>query len=105
LDEAHRLEEEVVKFTGISISKRRWKRYIPDFEIVNYGYNDMEKWIEFLIELQTKMLAEDISEELAVEAKRDTEKLTQAITIHPLFLNEPKIIIQQKKMKLPLLSQ
>ncbi|MGB8935146.1 MAG: hypothetical protein WCC17_08580 [Candidatus Nitrosopolaris sp.] len=55
LDEAHRLEEEVVKFTGISISKRRWKRYIPDFEIVNYGYNDIEKWIEFLIKLQTKM--------------------------------------------------
>jgi ATP-dependent DNA helicase DinG len=51
LDEAHRLEEEVVKFTGISISKRRWKRYIPDFEIVNYDYNDIEKWIEFLIEL------------------------------------------------------
>ncbi len=40
LDEAHRLEEEIVKFAGISISKRRWKRYIPDFEMVDYGYDD-----------------------------------------------------------------
>jgi Rad3-related DNA helicase len=32
LDEAHRLEEEIVKFAGISISKRRWKRHIPDFK-------------------------------------------------------------------------
>ena len=80
LDEAHRLEEEIVKFTEISISKRRWKRYIPDFEMVNYS-NDIEKWIEFLIDLETKMLdlTEDISEELAVEAKTDTEKLRQAI--------------------------
>ena len=55
LDEVHQLEEEIVKFTEISISKRRWKRYIPDFEMVNYG-NDIEKWIEFLIDLETKML-------------------------------------------------
>jgi hypothetical protein len=34
LDEVHRLEEEIVKFT-ISISKRRWKRYIPDLKIVD----------------------------------------------------------------------
>jgi hypothetical protein len=61
LDEVHRLEEEIVRFTEISISKRRWKRYIPDFEMVNYG-NDIEKWIEFLIDLETKML--DLTEDI-----------------------------------------
>jgi ATP-dependent DNA helicase DinG len=40
---AHRLEEEVVRFAGISISKRRLRRYIPDLKIVDYGYDDIEK--------------------------------------------------------------
>jgi ATP-dependent DNA helicase DinG len=87
LDETHRLEEEIVKFTGISISKRRWKRYIPNFEIIDYGYNDIEKWIEFLIDLETKMidLIKDleikmhISEELAAQVKTDIEKLSRVI--------------------------
>jgi hypothetical protein len=48
LDEAHLLETEIVKFTGISISKRKWKRYLPDFKMVDHGYNDIEKWIDFL---------------------------------------------------------
>ncbi|MFZ0513458.1 MAG: hypothetical protein WAM14_17765, partial [Candidatus Nitrosopolaris sp.] len=56
LDEAHRLEEEIVKFTKISISKRRWKRYIPNLKMVDYGYDDIEKWIDFLIDLETRML-------------------------------------------------
>lgn len=55
LDEGHLLEHEIVKFTCISISKRRWKRYIPDFEIIDHGYNDIGKWIESLIDLQAKM--------------------------------------------------
>jgi ATP-dependent DNA helicase DinG len=81
LDEAHRLEEEVVKFTGISISKRRWKRYISDLKIFDYGFDDIEKWIDFLTDLKEKMLhlTEDMSEELAVEAIRDIEKLKGAI--------------------------
>jgi ATP-dependent DNA helicase DinG len=81
LDEAHRLEEEIVKFTGISISKRRWKRYIPNFEIVDYGYNEVEKWIDFLTDLETRIfnLTQDVSEEFVVEAKTDKEKLIQAI--------------------------
>jgi ATP-dependent DNA helicase DinG len=54
LDEAHLLETEIVGFTGISLSKR-WKRYLPNFKIVDYGY-EIEKWINFLIELQTQML-------------------------------------------------
>jgi len=56
LDEAHRLEEEIVKFTGISISKKRWKRYIPNLKMEDYGYDDIEKWVHFLINLETRML-------------------------------------------------
>jgi ATP-dependent DNA helicase DinG len=73
LDEVHRLEEEIVKFTEISISKRRWKRYIPDFKILNYGFNDIESWISFLIELEERMfvLTENMSEELAADAGKN----------------------------------
>lgn len=56
LDEGHLLETEIVKFRGLTISKRRWKRYIHNLEIVDYGYDDIERWIEFLIDLETAML-------------------------------------------------
>ncbi|MGA8083365.1 MAG: helicase C-terminal domain-containing protein [Candidatus Nitrosopolaris sp.] len=80
LDEAHLLETEIVGFTGISISKRRWKRYIPNFKIVDYGYDDIEKWIDFLIDLKTRMLdLTNIREELVPDAITDVEKLTRAI--------------------------
>jgi ATP-dependent DNA helicase DinG len=55
LDEGHQLEQEI-KFAGFSLPKKRWKRYIGNLDIVDYGYDDIEKWIEFLIELETKML-------------------------------------------------
>ncbi len=70
LDEAHLLETETVRFREISISKRRWKRYVRHFKIVDYGYHDIEKWIEFLIELETRMLVltgnESMVEELSI---------------------------------------
>ena len=56
LDEAHFVETEIVKFRGLSISKKRWKRYLEDFEIIDYGY-DIDGWIEFLIEIERKMLS------------------------------------------------
>ena len=56
LDEGHILETELVKFRGLSISKKRWKRYIGNFDIVDYGYDSIERWIDFLIDLETKML-------------------------------------------------
>jgi ATP-dependent DNA helicase DinG len=96
LDEAHLLETEIVGFTGISISKR-WKRYLPNFKIVDYGY-EIEKWINFLIELQTQMLdlTGNVSEELAVEPITDTQKLTRAIND---ILSNPKnwIVSEIKK--------
>ena len=106
LDEVHRLEEEIVRFTEISISKRRWKRYIPDFKIVNYGFNDIESWISFLIELEDRMFvltedmseelaAEKMSEELATEAVTDREKLTQVI--NNILLNPEGWIVSEIK--------
>jgi Rad3-related DNA helicase len=38
----------------MSISKRRWKRYFPNLKMFDYGYDDVEKWIEFLIDLKTR---------------------------------------------------
>jgi len=56
LDEAHLLETEIVRFRGLSISKRRWKRYIPNLKMIDYGYNDVENWMDFLVDLETRML-------------------------------------------------
>ena len=73
LDEGHLLETEIVKFRGLTISKKRWKRYIHDFKITDYGYDDIENWIDFLIELETKILTltgnTNFVESLATERK------------------------------------
>jgi len=73
LDEGHLIETEIVKFRGLTISKRRWKRYIHDFEIIDYGYDDIGNWINFLVDLESKMLAltgnSSFAESLAVERK------------------------------------
>ena len=80
LDEAHLLETETVRFREISISKRRWKRYVRHFKIVDYGYHDIEKWIDFLIELETRMLVltgnESMVEELSI-TRRDIYNWTR----------------------------
>ena len=55
LDEAHLLESEIVKFRGLSISKKRWRRYIHDFKMIDYGY-DLTGWLDFLIDLEKSML-------------------------------------------------
>jgi ATP-dependent DNA helicase DinG len=57
LDEGHLLETEILKFCEFSVSKRYWKRYISNFHMIDYGYDDIEKWIGFLIEVEAKMLA------------------------------------------------
>ena len=73
LDEGHLIETEIVKFRGLTISKKRWKRYTHDFEIIDYGYDDVENWIDFLIELETKILTlignSNFAESLATERK------------------------------------
>ena len=73
LDEGHLIEIEIVKFRGLTISRRRWKRYIHDFKIIDYGYDEIGNWINFLVELETKMLAltgnSSFAESLAIERK------------------------------------
>jgi ATP-dependent DNA helicase DinG len=73
LDEGHLIETEIIKFRGLSIHKKRWKRYIQNFKMVDYGYNDIRKWIEFLIDIETNMLKllgeESLTETLALERK------------------------------------
>ncbi|HEY7109719.1 MAG TPA: ATP-dependent DNA helicase [Nitrososphaeraceae archaeon] len=73
LDEGHLLETEIVKFRGLTISKRRWKRYIHDFKITDYGYDDIRNWIDFLIEIETELLSltgnSDIAESLSKERR------------------------------------
>ena len=69
LDEGHLLETEIVKFRGLSISKRRWKRYIHDLMITDYGYDNVERWVDFLIELDTKITKENI-ENLSTKIER-----------------------------------
>lgn len=55
LDEAHLLETEIIKFRGLSISKKRWRRYINDFKMINYGF-DLNGWLGFLIDLEKTIL-------------------------------------------------
>jgi Rad3-related DNA helicase len=73
LDEGHLLQTEIVKFRGLTISKKRWKRYVHDLNIIDYGYEDIENWIDFLIKLETKMLDltgnSPMAESLAIERK------------------------------------
>jgi ATP-dependent DNA helicase DinG len=73
LDEGHLLETEIVKFRGLTISKRRWRRYIYDLKITDYGYDDIENWIDFLVEVETKMLTltgnNSLAESLSIERK------------------------------------
>ena len=44
LDETHMLETETVRFRGISISRRKWRKYIPDLRIDDHGY-DVKSWL------------------------------------------------------------
>jgi ATP-dependent DNA helicase DinG len=71
LDEGHLLETEIVKFRGLSISRRRWKRYVGNLDIVDYGYDDIERWIDFLVDTETKLLSatgnDGLAQTLAVE--------------------------------------
>jgi Rad3-related DNA helicase len=95
LDEGHLLETEVVKFRGLSISKRRWKRYIHDLKIVDYGYDDVKRWIDFLVKLETKILAltgnSDLIESFSIERKVKYNYPGQGQEISP-STNKKKVI-------------
>jgi ATP-dependent DNA helicase DinG len=73
LDEGHLLETELVKFRGLTISKRRWRRYISDLKLIDFGFDDIKRWIDFLIEIETKMFNVlgngSVAESMAIERK------------------------------------
>jgi ATP-dependent DNA helicase DinG len=88
LDEAHMLETEIVRFRGISISRRKWRKYIPDLRIDDHGY-DVGGWLCFLDDLREMILDVRIlrgNEELLIELEQDVEKLEsviEAISVNP----------------------
>ena len=63
------METEVVRFRGISISRRKWRKYIPDLRIGDHGI-DVKGWLGFLDDLRQIMLDVRIlrgNEELLIE--------------------------------------
>ena len=92
LDEAHMLETEIVKFRGISVSRKRWRKYIPDLIIDDHGY-DISGWVGFLDDLKQMRLDALVripkgkgNEELLIELQQDLEKLEsviKAVSIDP----------------------
>jgi ATP-dependent DNA helicase DinG len=97
LDEGHLIETEIVKFRGLSISKRRWKRYIGNFDIVDYGYDSIERWIDFLIELETKVIAATGND--ALVSALDIER-----SIKYDYYNTRKILSENKQSKKRIVS-
>jgi ATP-dependent DNA helicase DinG len=103
LDEGHLLETEIVKFRGLSISKKRWKRYIKDLKIIDYGYNEVKRWIDFLIDLETKMLTligntsaiQDLSEERKIlyNWQKNDDESKKLITSGNIKNNNSKKVI------------
>lgn len=67
LDEAHLLEAEIIRFRGLSISRKKWRKYVPDLKIENHGY-DIRGWVEFLVTLkETSVFRNMLAQALLVE--------------------------------------
>jgi ATP-dependent DNA helicase DinG len=56
LDEGHLLEAEILNLTDLILSKKKWQKYLPGFFIIDCN-DDIKTWIDFLIQLEAKMLA------------------------------------------------
>jgi Rad3-related DNA helicase len=96
LDEAVLLETELVRFIGISISKKKWKKYIPDLKIENHGY-DIRGWVDFLFRLKQTMslFVNMLTEELLLEATQDIDKLE--LVIDNIVSNATNWIVSEVK--------
>lgn len=97
LDEGHLLETEIVKFRGLSISKKRLKRYIGNFDIVDHGYENIERWIDFLIGLETKLLS-------AIGNESMSSSLDMERTIKFDYYNSRKKLSKNKDFKKRIVS-
>lgn len=99
LDEVHLLETELVKFRGISISRKKWRKYIPDLRIDNHGY-DVKGWLNFITDLEEKMVNIEIppqNKELLIEAAQDIGKLES--TINAISVDPSNWIVSDIKME------
>jgi ATP-dependent DNA helicase DinG len=57
LDEGHLLEKEIVEYASLTISNKRWRRYIPGLNINNINLDsDVKKWLPSLIKIETRLL-------------------------------------------------
>jgi uncharacterized protein YebE (UPF0316 family) len=75
------LETEVVGFREIAISRKKWRKYIPQLRIDDHGY-DVKEWLGFLDDLMEMMLDVVIprgNEELLIELEHDVQKLKSVI--------------------------
>lgn len=98
LDEAHLLEMEVVRFRGLSISQKKWRKYISDLKLRG-GY-DVQGWVKELEQLREKMselLGKIGDQELLVEASQDLEKLE--ITLESLSTNPDNWLVSDIKIE------
>src|SRR5919109_1539527 len=93
LDEAHLLETEIVKFRGLSISKKRWRRYIHDFKMIDHGY-DMNGWLEFLIGYESLVhsLVKERKEKYGYDsAKKSTTRNKRIVSASELFEDDASL--------------
>lgn len=58
LDEGHLFEKEIVEYASLSISNKRWKRYIPDLNVndLHLDCDEIKEWLPLLIDIETKLL-------------------------------------------------
>jgi ATP-dependent DNA helicase DinG len=97
LDESHLLETEIVRFRGISISRKKWRKYIPELKIDNHEY-DVSGWLEFITDLEEEMRDIRIppqNKEIMIEASQDLEKLE--LTIDAISANSNNWIVSDVK--------
>ena len=97
LDESHLLETEIVRFRGIVISRKKWRKYIPELKIDNHGY-DINGWLEFITDLEEEMLDIRIppqNQEIMIEASQDLERLE--MTIDAISTNSDNWIVSDVK--------
>jgi ATP-dependent DNA helicase DinG len=98
LDEAHLLEMEVVRFRGLSISQKKWRKYISDLKLRG-GY-DVQGWVKELEQLREKtseLLGKIGDQELLVEASQDLEKLE--IALESLSTNPDNWLVSNIKIE------
>jgi ATP-dependent DNA helicase DinG len=100
LDEAHRLEEEIIKFAQVQVPKKKLKRYIPFFALPDHGY-DVSKWLEFLVEIKKKIFDQVDNKKLNDEYEAEAETYMRKLewVIEKITENPENWIVSEIKME------